>query len=97
MANILAAAGDTEVLGTSVTIDGISCIVVRTEMSGKEAGTFAALGLAVEGIRITMAIADLGYQPVIGKMMNVDGKRYEVKRSYLSGQKLKLTMVRPIG
>lgn len=94
MADILAAASSLEVLGAGVLIDGVEYTAVKTGLSREENQAFAAAGLAVEGIRISIDLALLGWQPTVGNWLKVDGRDYEVIKSRLSGGLLKMTLTR---
>lgn len=97
MADILAAASSTEVLGSSVLIDGAPYTAVKAGLSSEEHQAFAMAGLVVEGIRISIDLAVLGWQPPVGSWLNVNGKDYEVRNSNLVGDLLKMTLTRNVG
>lgn len=97
LADILAASSNTEVLGSTVVIDSVSYQAVKGGVTREEAQAFAAAGLMVEGIRISIDLGALGWQPSVGNWLNVDGKDYEVIRSLLSGSLLKMTLTRNVG
>jgi hypothetical protein len=97
LADILAAASDPEVLGSTLVIDSVSYQAVKGGVTREEAQAFAAAGMMVEGIRISIDLTALGWQPSVGSWLNVDGKDYEVIRSQLSGSLLKMTLTRNVG
>jgi len=96
-ADILAAASSTEVLGSTVLIDGVPRTAVKVGLSREEHQAYALAGLAVEGIRISIGLAELGWQPTVDSGLNVDGKNYTVAKSRLSGDLLKMTLTRNVG
>ena len=97
MADILAAATSLEVLGSNVLIDGVGYTAIKRGLTREENQVFAVAGLVVEGIRISIDAAALGWQPTVGSGLNVDGRDYEVRRSHLSGGLLKMTLTRNVG
>jgi hypothetical protein len=97
LADINAAASSPEVLGSSVVIDSVNYQAVKKGLTREEAQSFSAAGLMVEGIRISIDLTALGWQPSVGSWLNVDGKDYEVIRSQLSGSLLKMTLTRNVG
>ena len=97
MADILAAASSPEMLAGSVLIDGVEYTAIKRGLTREENQAFTAAGIAVEGIRISIASAALGWQPTVGSGLNVDGRDYEVRRSHLSGGLLKMTLTRNVG
>ncbi len=96
-ADLTAAASDPEVLGSAVVIDGVSYQACKKGLSQDEARDFAAAGLMIEGLRLSIDLTALGWQPSVGSWLNVDGKNYEVNRSQLAGNLLKMTMTRNVG
>ena len=94
LADLLAAASSTEILGSNVLIDGTVYQAVKGGLTREESQAFAAAGLIVEGIRISIDVAKLGYQPTVGNWLKVDGRDYEVIRSQLSGALLQMTLTR---
>jgi len=96
-ADILAAASSGEVLGGPVMIDGTEYTAVKGGLSVDERHAFAAAGMSVEGLRISIDVAALGFQPTLGSWLNVDGRDYEVVKARLAGSLLKMTLIRNVG
>lgn len=87
------------ILGSSVVVDGTPLEAVKRTLPQEEAlafagGEFAAEGLLVEGIRLTVNSDSLTYQPVVDGEMTVDGLRYDIKAVSKSGNKTRITLLR---
>lgn len=97
LADLTAAGSSSEVLGSPVVIDGAPYTAVKKGLLQEEAQALNVMWKIVEGIRLSIDLAALGYQPAIGSWLTVDGKSYEVNRSQLSGGLLKMTLIRTMG
>jgi hypothetical protein len=96
-ADLLAAASSLDILGVAVVIDGKECVVSKVGLSAEESQSFSAAGMMVEGFRISMDAAVIGWQPAVGSWLTVDDREYEVVKSMLSGSLLRLTLTRNVG
>lgn len=95
----LAAATGSEVLGRTLIIDGAVIDAVLRSLTIEEAmafsgGQYADDGLSVEGLRLTVDVNVLGYEPVQGAEMVVDGSTYTVRLISKIGNNRRITLTR---
>lgn len=91
----LAAATSAEVMGTTMKIGATENIAaVRRSLSEEEAASFTADGLKVEGVRLTIDVGVLGYEPYVGGALVVDDVSFTVQRVQRIGANRRITMTR---
>lgn len=95
----LATATSAEHLGRQHMLAGVPVVCVKREMTAEEAsafagGRFAADGLAVEGIRVTVDSGLLTHIPVVGGQLNVDGFDYDIKTVTKTGNMVRISCLR---
>jgi hypothetical protein len=79
--DILAAAVTADALGEALTIDGVSVVAVRTELSAEEMAASGMDGANTEGMVLTLAAAALSTVPVPGQRLSVSGASWDVVRA----------------
>lgn len=95
----LARATGADILGTVVTVDGTGIEMVKRHLDQEEAlafagGQYADDGLEVEGIRLTVSAIKLGYEPLVGIRMVVDGAKFTVRQVRKIGMNRRITLTR---
>lgn len=102
IADILAASSSADLLGCEVEVNGSPLVCVRRRLTTEEASAFAggryeSEGLIMEGVRLTVDQAQLGYTPPLQSTMVIDGPEYTVRRVERRGRLLRITATRYLG
>lgn len=98
LAQLTAATSDDE-MGTLMKIGTIDISAVRRSLTVEEAGAFAGGmfaddGLKVEGLRLTVDVDKLGFEPVNGARLMVDDKKYTIGLVQKIGKSRRVTLTR---
>lgn len=98
LAQLEAATGGDE-LGTMMKIGAADISAVRRDLDAEEAlsfagGMYAADGLGVEGMRLTVSVTALGIEPFVGGSLTVEDKKYTVRKVLKIGGNRRVTLTR---
>lgn len=96
----LTGALETDVMGVLHNINGALMSVVIRSLTVDEASAISMPGydnngLAVEGMRMTVSVDKLGYEPTRGGRLSLDDEIYTVAAVSTIGDNRRITMVRP--
>lgn len=89
-----------EVMGVVHNINGTDMSVVVRSLTVKEASAYSMPDydnndMSVEGMRLTVSVADLGYEPTRGGRISVDGDTFTVAAVSIIGGNRRIIMTRP--
>lgn len=98
LADLAAATSNTDHLGRAVVIDGTEVVCVKRSLTMEELQSVAdGLGMAVEGLRLTVDPKLLPYPVGFNSWMTVAGKQYRVAGLSSVGDRVRLTLTRNVG
>lgn len=92
--NDILAATSSEVLGQGIVIDGKPMDAVKKSLTTEDMVKSGFDGISMEGIRITLSLAALGYAPVYGQELIVNGVVWTANLTSVNGDRLRLTLTR---
>ncbi|MFT5728742.1 MAG: hypothetical protein ACI8PB_002898 [Desulforhopalus sp.] len=98
LAQLTAATSD-DAMGTMMKIGTKDISAVRRNLKVEEAAAFGGGmyvddGLKIEGVRLTVDVAKLGYEPVNGALLIVDDKKYTIGLVQKIGNNRRITLTR---
>lgn len=93
IADILAATSP-EVLGQNIVVDGVALSAVVKSLTHEEVTAIGFDGISIQGTRLTLSAATLGFVPVHGQRLDVDGVVWNTLAVIRNGDRLRITLTR---
>ncbi len=83
-----------EIMGQSITIKGVTVSGQKRHLGLEEMANWQAEDVRQEGVSCVTGFTALGFKPVLGSRIEVDGTKYYVRRAIVDGDKISMTFTR---